>query len=167
MILVLIGGFFLWSNSASAPAVDEGASSNAMGDESLGQSVDGLDAMDGTGAAPEAGVMVDGNFVSMTASVSYDGIAFSPASVTIARGGTVNFTDSTGATMWVASNVHPSHTNYDSTSRADHCATGYTGAKPFDQCAKGSSFSFTFDKAGTFEYHDHANSSATGVVIVE
>lgn len=167
VLLALVGGFFFWSKNASAPAIDEGAASSAMGDELLGQSMEGSDAMDGRDLGAEAGVSVEVGSAPMTASVVYDGASFSPASVTIARGGTVTFTDSAGATMWVASDVHPTHMNYDSTSREEHCAPGYAGAKPFDQCGKGASFSFMFDKAGTFEYHDHANSSATGVVIVE
>ena len=103
----------------------------------------------------------------MTATITYDGSSFSPASVTIAKGGTVTFTDTAGATMWVASALHPSHATYDSTSREEHCVSGYTGAKPFDQCASGASYSFTFDKAGTWQYHDHKNASAHGTVVVQ
>jgi len=159
---VLLGAFFLWSQSANAPTVDEGASSDAtMGTDTLGQSIDeGGDAMDGRNFEEE------GTTAPMMASVGYDGSAFIPSTVTVAKGGTVTFTDTADGTMWVAADEHPTHMDYDGTSRADHCAEGYTGAKPFDQCTRGASYSFTFDKAGTFEYHDHANAAAVGTVTV-
>jgi plastocyanin len=68
--------------------------------------------------------------------------------------------------MWVASDEHPTHTEYDGTSRTTHCAAGYTGPKPFDECVPGTSYSFTFDKAGTYEYHDHLSASHTGKITV-
>lgn len=102
-----------------------------------------------------------------TVTVNYDGSKFSPASVTIAKGDTVKFLAASGKTMWVASDEHPTHTEFDSTSRSQHCAAGYTGAKPFDQCSGGTSYSFTFTKAGSFDYHDHMNASAGGKVVVQ
>jgi len=103
----------------------------------------------------------------MSATVTYDGSSFSPASVTIAKGGTVNFVDSAGSSMWVASGQHPTHTTYDGTSESVHCAAGYSGAAPFDQCGTGASYSFTFTKVETWGYHDHRNASAHGTVIVQ
>lgn len=102
----------------------------------------------------------------MSATVTYDGSSYSPSSVTIAKGGTVTFT-STAGNMWVASAIHPSHAAYDGTDRATHCAAGYSGPAPFDQCASGTSFTFTFTKTGSFPYHDHMNAGAFGKVIVE
>ena len=69
--------------------------------------------------------------------------------------------------MWVASAPHPSHTGYDGTSRQTHCVAGYSGPKPFDQCAAGTSFSFTFKQTGTWPYHDHNNSGKFGTVVVQ
>jgi plastocyanin len=102
----------------------------------------------------------------MTAAVVYDGNTYAPGTVTIAKGGVVTFTSS-GARMWVAADDHPTHTKYDDTSRAVHCAEGYTGAPAFDQCQGGTSYSFTFTKSGVFEYHDHINAAATGKVVVQ
>lgn len=102
----------------------------------------------------------------MTASVTYTGTAYTPSTVTIKKGGTVTFTSAT-PNMWVASAQHPTHSAYSGTSRAEHCAASYSGAAPFDQCTQGSSFSFKFDKTGTFPYHDHVNASVFGKVIVE
>ena len=102
----------------------------------------------------------------MSVTVTYDGASFSPASVTIKQGGTVNFVDESGNPMWLASNPHPAHSGYDGTSRQTHCAAGYVGPKPFDECSSGTNFSFMFGKIGSWGYHDHFNSSANGTVVV-
>lgn len=111
---------------------------------------------------PDTGVVANPTSVTVT----YDGANFSPASVTVPVGGTIHWVDTSGQ-MWVASNPHPVHTGYDGTDRTTHCAAGYSGAAPFDQCASGSTFSFTFTKAGSFGYHDHLNHSAAGNVTVQ
>lgn len=101
----------------------------------------------------------------MAVTVTYDGTSFSPQNVTIKKGGTITW-KSTGGIMEVASAMHPTHTVYDGTSRSTHCTEGYTGPKPFDQCAEGSSYSYTFVKAGEWKYHNHEKSSAFGKVTV-
>lgn len=172
VIIVLIGGFLLWSNSASAPAVDTGASTPVPTDTNATPTTGGTDTSMNTGSGTNVNVNANTNTsvttgtAPMSATVTYDGTTFSPASVTIAKGGTVTFTDTAGS-MWLASNPHPAHTGYDGTSRTTHCAAGYTGPKPLDECASGTSFSFTFGKTGSFGYHDHLNSNAHGTVIVQ
>jgi plastocyanin len=100
----------------------------------------------------------------MSATVTYNGDSFSPKTVTIAKGGKVTFT-STGGNMWVAADEHPTHTEYAGTSRQQHCPD--TAGTAFDQCGPGTSYSFTFSKAGTWDYHDHLNSNLEGTVIVK
>ena len=144
--IVVIGGGYWWLQGLQAPAVSD----------------------DGTPAAVDAAnvaATVDVNAAPMTATVTFDGTSYSPASVTIKQGGSVTFT-STAGNMWVASAPHPAHTGYDGTDRSTHCATGYTGAAPFDQCVAGTSYTFTFNKVGTWKYHNHSNSSAFGSVTV-
>jgi len=68
--------------------------------------------------------------------------------------------------MEVASAQHPTHSVYDGTTRDQHCAAGYTGVKPLDQCTKGDTYSFTFDNVGTWGYHNHRDVSHFGKVIV-
>ena len=97
--------------------------------------------------------------------VLYDGHAFTPQSITIAKGTTVVFIDTLGSSMWVASGPHPAHTGYDGTTLASHCAPGTTPS--FDQCKAGTSYSFIFDKVGAWPYHDHANRTAFGKVVVQ
>ena len=101
----------------------------------------------------------------MGATVIYTAQGFSPSSVTIAKGATVTFVNESGGPMWVASGPHPAHTGYSGTERTAHCPD--TAGVAFDQCAVGDSYTFTFERAGTWPYHDHVNASKFGKVIVE
>lgn len=111
------------------------------------------------------GADVEVDMTPTSATISYDGSKYTPSSVTIKKGGTVTWKNTSGGSMWVASASHPSHTVYDGTSRQEHCAATIVTA--FDQC-KGESgdYSFTFTKAGKWGYHDHINASAFGSVTV-
>ena len=94
---------------------------------------------------------------------------FSPATVTVARGETVRFVNESSRGMWVGADEHPTHTEYDGTSTREHCADGASTNGTFDQCAavpKGEYWDYTFEKTGTFGFHNHVGSSSTGTVIV-
>ena len=163
IIIIAIGGIWWWSsssNSMPSPA-DTAVTTNTAPDVSQTAPTPDQNAADASSTANPSSA----NAAPMTATVTYDGNSFSPSTVTIAQGGTVTFTDNAGQ-MWVASNPHPTHEGYDGTTRTQHCAAGYTGATPFDECSPGSSFSFTFNKTGTFGYHDHLNHGATGTINV-
>lgn len=153
--IVIIGGGFWWYSMSGTPSpvvVDENASSAAPITATT---------------TPETGATTPPATPS-TVTVTYDGKAYSPATVTIKAGDTVIFKNTSGKNMWVASDEHPTHTAYDDTSRTTHCAAGFTGATPFDQCkAETADYSFTFTKTGTIEYHDHLNPSAHGTVTVQ
>ncbi len=123
-----------------------------------------------TGSTTNNGVDVGvtaGVGVAKTVTVNYTSAGFSPASVTLKKGDTVKFVSTDGSTMWVGADEHPTHTEYDGTSRTTHCAAGYTGEKAFDQCATGSTYSFTFTKTGSFEYHNHMAPQKSGTVVVQ
>ena len=95
---------------------------------------------------------------------------FEPRSVTIAAGQTVRFVNESSRGMWVGSDEHPTHTEYDGTSTREHCADGTNTQGNFDMCtavANGGSWEFTFDKQGTFGFHNHVGASHTGTIIVE
>lgn len=99
--------------------------------------------------------------------VTYTGNGFSPKSLTVKKGDTVTWLNKDSDQLWVASGVHPDHTLYDGTSRAQHCPN--TANTAFDQCKgmpTGQSYSFTFNKVGTWEYHNHLNPSESGEVVV-
>lgn len=102
--------------------------------------------------------------VPVVATVKYTANGFSPDPITIKQGGTVTFESVDGSPMWVASNAHPSHLQYDGTSRAQHCPNAAGAA--FDQCASGKSYSFKFLKVGDWNYHNHVNADDGGTIMV-
>ena len=86
--------------------------------------------------------------------VNYGDGGFSPKAITIKKGDTVTFRNQSAGDMWVASAPHPTHTDYPA----------------FDEKASvsnGGSWSFTFDKVGTWKYHNHKNASHFGTVVVQ
>lgn len=104
-----------------------------------------------------------------THTVTYTDEGFAPATLTIALGDTVTFVNESGGDMWVGADEHPTHTSYDGTSTREHCADGTNTTGSFDQCARsgsGSTWSYTFTKAGTFDYHNHARAADGGTIIV-
>lgn len=101
------------------------------------------------------------------ATVAYTEKGFSPKSIAVTLGTTVTFVNQSSEGMWVASAAHPTHIIYSGISLNQHCPDTTNAA--FDECAavaSGDSFSFTFNKEGTWKYHNHMNASQTGVVIV-
>jgi plastocyanin len=156
-IVVIGGGYWVLQGSTAPATVSDGAASQTQ--------LEGTPAPADNGTTVGVDATVDVNAAPMSATVTYDGSSYSPASVTIKQGGSVTFT-STAGNMWVASGPHPAHTGYDSTSRSQHCAAGYTGAASFDQCVAGTTYTFTFNKAGTWPYHNHIQDGAYGSVTV-
>lgn len=86
--------------------------------------------------------------------VNYTSAGFAPKSVTVQKGDTVVFENKTGKAASVASNEHPTHLLYP---EFDQYKT--------DQRGK-TEFRFTFEKVGTWAYHDHLNAGMGGTVIV-
>lgn len=142
--IVVIGGGFWWWQSTQVPAVNTGADAGIVN----------------TGTTP----LPETPSVPMTAMVTYNGSSFSPSEVTIKKGGTVTFLNEGNVSMWVASGPHPEHTGYSGTTRSAHCPD--TSNAAFDQCASGNSFTFMFQKVGTWPYHNHLNAGVFGKVVV-
>jgi len=85
------------------------------------------------------------------AAVAYTDNGFEPKTIEVAIGTKVTFTNKSGKRMWVASNEHPTHEIY----------------KEFDQGAAGTTYSFVFDKKGTWTYHNHVSPGHVGTIIVK
>lgn len=151
ILLIIIGGGW-WYFASQAPATPAPTETTAV--------------INSTGAGDTSST-TPGSVAPLTQTIHYTASGFTPASVTVANGGTVTWVNDSTGPMWVASDAHPTHTDYDGTSRTTHCAAGYTGPAPFDECGNGSSFSFTFDKAGTFGFHNHSAAQFEGSVTVE
>lgn len=165
--IVIIAGGAWWYTQTNAPAPSTTTTTNNNPDGSdytPATTTTDTSTTTGSTTGAEVGVSV-GLGAAKTVTVTYSATeGFSPSTVTVNRGDTVKFVSSDGE-MWVASAEHPTHTEYDGSSRTEHCAQGATPS--FDQCSKGSSYSFTFTKTGTFDYHNHVSSSDTGSVIVK
>lgn len=86
--------------------------------------------------------------------VDYTATGFSPATVTVKKGTTVKFINKSDGQMEVASNPHPIHTDYPG---FDQYKSAQKGQMEYD---------FTFEKVGTWGYHNHLNPTDTGTVVV-
>lgn len=85
--------------------------------------------------------------------VTYADSGFTPNSVTVKKGTTVTFVNESTGNMWVASAVHPTH----------QLLPGFDQLK---SVANGGTYEYTFDKVGTWKYHNHVSAGDTGTVIV-
>lgn len=118
-------------------------------------------------ATVEAGVSVG---TSAPVTVTYTDQGFSPKSVSVAVGSNVKFVNNSTHSMWVASDVHPTHAKYDGTSTSQHCVSGSATGGTFDECTAitpGTVYTFAFAKAGSFTYHNHVQASDSGIVTVK
>ncbi|MBI2635587.1 MAG: hypothetical protein HYW79_03555 [Parcubacteria group bacterium] len=79
---------------------------------------------------------------------------FTPRELKIKKGDTVTWVNKSGILTWPASAMHPTHQVYP----------GFDALKGL---GKEESYSFKFDRVGSWKYHDHLNPSSTGVVVVE
>lgn len=94
--------------------------------------------------------------------VTYTHAGYSPNTITIKAGETVNFKNNSSQSMWTASGVHPTHRLYPT--------TGGCIGSTFDACKgvqPGNSWSFKFDIAGTWKYHNHLSPGDTGTIVVK
>lgn len=153
VIVIVLGGAYWFMKGYQAPM---GGTASDTQENVEGMMQQGMPIVGGN--TPEMIVMAP-----MSATVSYDGSAFSPADVTIKKGGSVTFT-STGVSMWVASAVHPHHTKYAENTLEEHCPD--TAGTAFDQCETGATYTMKFDKVGTWPYHNHVKGGAYGKITV-
>ena len=96
--------------------------------------------------------------------VTYTDKGFSPSPITVKKGQSVTFINKSSHRMWVAVDEHPTHLLYDGTSKSQHCPD--ISGNAFDQCIAGDSYTFTFKKTGSWEYHNHTLASDEGIVTV-
>ncbi len=115
-----------------------------------------------------SGTSTVGSAAFKTVIIDYTDAGFTTTSMTINSGDTVRWVNNSSHGMWIGSATHPTHTAYSGTTVAQHCPD--TSASAFDQCEstkKGTSFSFTFNKEGTWGYHNHVRASDYGKIIVK
>jgi plastocyanin len=149
-LVVIGGGWYLISNQANTAAPQQMTSNTPSNTTPTGTT------------SPTTGT-------SVKPTITYTNNGFSPSTLTVALGTTVTFVNQSSNPMWVASNPHPTHQGYDGTTKNTHCASGYTGPAPFDECTtvdSGGTYTFTFTKTGSWGYHNHALESDGGTVVV-
>lgn len=95
---------------------------------------------------------VDENVVEVDENtILYTANGFEPDSLTVEAGETVTWVNDSSGGMWVASDVHPTH----------------EVLPEFDQLSPGDTYSFTFEEAGEWNFHNHLSSHHIGTVIVQ
>lgn len=85
--------------------------------------------------------------------ITYDGNAFSPTSLTVKKGDTIEIINNSGNDLDFASDPHPVHTGNSELN---------SGA-----IAPDGSVTITVTKTGSYGYHNHLNDSHRGRIIVE
>jgi len=157
VILVVGGGYFLFASKSQAPVVNPALDNTTTSAP-----------LETTNPNPPAQATPGGELAPSTpqvVTITYDGTNFTPASVTIKKGDAVKFVNSTTGAMWIASDPHPTHQGYSGTTASQHCPD--TAGTAFDECSAGASYTFTFQKIGSWGYHNHANHNARGTIIVQ
>lgn len=103
-----------------------------------------------TGSAAPAAMTAEG---ATEFKIAITDTGYSPSLLSIKVGDTITWTSSAAKPSNVSSDPHPSHTDY--------APLNLGMFKP------GESQTLTFDKAGTYKYHNHLNSTQTGTIIVK
>lgn len=98
-------------------------------------------------STPSAVPAQEQNMIELTTS------GFSPSSLTIKAGDKVTWINKSGTDAIVNSSPHPQHTDYPPLN---------LGTFP-----DGGTLSLTFDKPGTYKYHNHLNTRQFGTIIVQ
>ncbi len=78
---------------------------------------------------------------------------FEPNKITLVKGGTITFSNTTDKPYWPASNLHPVHSIYPE-------------FDPLRPLAPEEEWSFTFDRLGTYNFHGHLRSYFVGTIYV-
>jgi plastocyanin len=166
--LVAVVGFVVFRGIGEAPTEEVGS----VAAERVGVgTVDGI-ALEGSSVegATVTALPLDGEVrTHREFFVTYTGEGYSPETVNVSVGDTVVFISQGSKGTWPASAMHPTHTVYPG-SDIKKCFDGSDTSGLFDSCgeiAPGESWSFTFNEAGEWAYHDHKSSDKRGVVVVE
>ncbi len=86
--------------------------------------------------------------------ITVSSAGFSPSTLTVPVGTSVVFKNTEESQHWPASDPHPAHT----------IVPGFDAKKGLKN---GETYSYTFDKVGTFSFHDHLNPGFKGSITVQ
>ena len=93
------------------------------------------------------------NLPSPTVTITRTASGYEPKEVTIKKGEVVLWKNESGEYHWPASDLHPTHAIY---SEFD----------PLKPVAEGEDWAFSFNRVGTWKYHDHIRANKVGTVTV-
>ena len=158
VLLIGVGVYY-----ATVPTEDGTNTNVTTTNENEASEVPNADKIDGNGSSD--GSQTSASTGTESTVVRYTGSGFQPSQVTVSQGDTIRFVNESGNDMWVGVDEHPTHTNYDGSSLNEHCPD--PDNTRFDQCETGDQYSFTFDKTGEFEYHNHVRPNDVGTVVVQ
>lgn len=139
--LLIIGGVFLLVNNASN--VKKAGYQKGTGSQT--GSV--------TETSPSASKSAPAHDTQSAVTITVTSNGFSPDTVTVKPNTIITWINKSGKTATVNSDNHPTHLEYPPLNLGEF--------------KNGSSVQLTFDKAGTFTYHNHVNPDQKGTVIVQ
>ncbi len=142
IVLIAVGGFIIFGKKTEAPTTN----APSTGAENA--------PVQTTPKTETVVPPVSETIAPQTLTVTYSDAGYSPRTITIKVGDSVSFVNNSTHGMWTASNPHPQHTDFS----AFDAKRAYVA---------GESYSFTFAKAGTFNYHNHVRSFDQGTVVVK
>lgn len=186
IVLIIAGAIYAWSRQSpsgeeTAGGAEQGAEQGAQtgqpvpGEGNVPETEVGASTANATGTTGQA----DANSTvgetaappetpaESTAVIIHTDSGYSPQAVTIKKGSTLTFKNESDNQSWPASAMHPAHTAYPGSDTAK-CGTAEQSTI-FDACRglnKGESWSFKFDNAGSWKYHDHLTPSHYGAIEV-
>lgn len=161
VVLTVIIIFVFTKGTTNAPSDDMlGGTSETDTETTSGEDV----GLSDTGASEQNTPDTIVNVPIEEALVTYGPNGFGPKTVTIQTGQTVTFVNESENAMWVAASKHPVHADYPEKTANDCLGSA------FDQCTAssiGTSYSFAFNKKGSWNYHNHVNPGHWGTVVVQ
>lgn len=163
-VVIVAGGWFLYSSKAGAPTFSENAETPAQeaADADTGAPTGGESpAVQSANLNPDAVETAPAGIP--TEVITYTDAGFVPSSVTVKKGQIVRWMNNSGSKVWPASAVHPSHEVYPQKSPSDCLGSSFDACKGL---AQGESWDFKFDVVGEWKFHNHLNASQRGAVKV-
>lgn len=153
--VIIVGSSFLLRGKVQAPIKNNGQQQSQIQQQSQTEQISKKNK---TGASQS----------NSDRQVVYTNSGYSPAELIVNIGDTVIWKNESSQSLWTASSLHPVHGAYGGTSLQEHCPDKENN--DFDECKSsqtGELWPFTFNKAGTWKYHNHLNPSHFGQVIVK
>lgn len=163
-LVIIAGGWYLYSSKGAQTPTESSETPAQEADKDLGTAGQGENA--NTNVSPvtvKVGANSSVTTVIPAAVITFTDAGFVPSSVTVKKGQTVRWMNNSGAEVWPASAVHPTHSIYPQKSASDCLGSSFDACKGLK---KGEAWDFTFNYVGAWRFHDHLHASKTGVVNV-